>query len=574
MSKYLLVGCILLSLLCFLVGEVEGGRRDICSTGPNKREELKKIHANVQGINATCLVCEVAVTATRLYIDMNNTADKDIAKIIEVFCITLKIEDKNVCVDIVNEFQALFFYLISDRTITADYLCGVIGICPKPVFPGWNVTLTPTPPPTPYPVPNPANPSMYVLHVTDIHVDPLYTPGLTADCGEPICCRPPNPAKEPAAGKWGNYNCDLAPWTYENMLQWIATNLPNISYAVFTGDMPPHDVWIENRTSSLAADTYVLDTFKQYLPKIKLFPAMGNHEAVPVNEFAPRSVGGYWNMSWLYTAISERWANWLPADALTQAEYAGYYTTLTPDGVRIISMNTNLGCNSDDWFLTFPSAESADPDQQLHWLVSTLDSAEKNKEVVYILKHIAPSVDDCGADWYRNYLKIIDRYKNIILGDFAGHTHDDVFTVSYMVNGTTNTSSSVRPVMSTFFAGSCTPYSNENPGFRVLEIDSVTKALIDYTEYYVNLTRANLDGAPTWQMLYKARSAYGLADMSPTSWHKLSLNMGKNQTLLVDYWGRKGKDAYQGTCDQGCLHDTWCELWNPPADAPFSICGL
>jgi len=325
----------------------------------------------------------------------------------------------------------------------------------------------------------------------------------------------------------------------------------------------------------LSVDSYIIDTFQHYLPNMKMFPAMGNHEAVPVNEFAPRSIGGYFNMSWLYTGLAERWADWLPADAVAQVEFAGYYTTLTPDGVRIISLNTNLGCNSDDWFLSFPSSESADPDQQLHWLLSTLDSAEKNNEIVYIIKHIAPSEGDCGTNWWRNYLNIVNRYKNIILGDFAGHTHDDTFTVSYVINGTTNTSSSVVPVVTTFFAGSVTPDTNENPGFRVFEIDSVTKAVLDYTEYYINLTQTNIDGAPSWGILYEARSAYSLPDMSPSSWHQLCLNMGKNQSLLVDYWGRMGKHAFQGgACDDSCLQAAWCDLWNAPADAPFSICGL
>lgn len=48
----------------------------------------------------------------------------------------------------------------------------------------------------------------------------------------------------------------------------------------------------------------------------------------------------------------------------------------------------------------------------------------------YLIKHIAPSNDDCGANWWRNYLNIIDRYKNIIMGDFAGHTHDDVSAIN------------------------------------------------------------------------------------------------------------------------------------------------
>jgi len=132
----------------------------------------------------------------------------------------------------------------------------------------------------------------------------------------------------------------------------------------------------------------------------------------------------------------------------------------------------------------------------------------------------------------------------------------------------------VRPIVTTYFSGSVTPYTDENPGFRVYEIDSVTKAVIDYTEYAINLTLANLQGYPTWQPIYSARSAYSLPDMSPSSWHEVSVRMGTNQTLLYQYWERTGKYSLQGTCDSSCLRNVWCSLWNGPPDTSQSICGL
>ena len=41
--------------------------------------------------------------------------------------------------------------------------------------------------------PQPGSPVIRILHLSDIHVDLAYTPGLTNDCGEPLCCRVPNP---------------------------------------------------------------------------------------------------------------------------------------------------------------------------------------------------------------------------------------------------------------------------------------------------------------------------------------------------------------------------------------------
>lgn len=51
-----------------------------------------------------------------------------------------------------------------------------------------------------------------IVQITDIHVDPYYVPGSSAECGEPLCCRATSgPVKGPgkSAGVWGDYVSDL-----------------------------------------------------------------------------------------------------------------------------------------------------------------------------------------------------------------------------------------------------------------------------------------------------------------------------------------------------------------------------
>jgi hypothetical protein len=73
------------------------------------------------------------------------------------------------------------------------------ALCSRPRQP-------PVKPPVP---PSPSSPRLRVLHISDLHYDPLYTPGLSSQCGEPLCCRPPNgPGVAPhIAGYWGDFNC-------------------------------------------------------------------------------------------------------------------------------------------------------------------------------------------------------------------------------------------------------------------------------------------------------------------------------------------------------------------------------
>lgn len=64
---------------------------------------------------------------------------------------------------------------------------------------------------------NITNAPIKIMHLTDIHYDPLYLPGSNADCYESeICCQRESTLKENGtyvpAGYWGDYHtCDV-PW--------------------------------------------------------------------------------------------------------------------------------------------------------------------------------------------------------------------------------------------------------------------------------------------------------------------------------------------------------------------------
>ena len=71
-----------------------------------------------------------------------------------------------------------------------------------------------------------------VVQVTDLHVDPYYTAGANADCGEPLCCRNSNgmtPSPEKTAGVWGDYrNCDTPIATLRHALKHISDAHSNV----------------------------------------------------------------------------------------------------------------------------------------------------------------------------------------------------------------------------------------------------------------------------------------------------------------------------------------------------------
>jgi hypothetical protein len=68
-----------------------------------------------------------------------------------------------------------------------------------------------------------------ILHLSDIHHEPIYLPGGNAECDAPMCCRsdqglPPTPEAE--AGYWGAFTCDT-PWNvFDETLKQIQTTHP------------------------------------------------------------------------------------------------------------------------------------------------------------------------------------------------------------------------------------------------------------------------------------------------------------------------------------------------------------
>lgn len=122
-----------------------------------------------------------------------------------------------------------------------------------------------------------------VAVITDLHMDWDYTPGMSADCGHYVCCRsesglPHSPDK--AAGKWGDFQCDIPLVTLENMLDYVKNEVkPD---AVFWGgDSISHNVeslTVESNVEVMKNTTQVVVDRLQGLP---IFPTMGNHDTYP-----------------------------------------------------------------------------------------------------------------------------------------------------------------------------------------------------------------------------------------------------------------------------------------------------
>lgn len=92
-------------------------------------------------------------------------------------------------------------------------------------------------------------------------------------------------------------------------------------------------------------------------------------------------------------------------------------------GFRVITLNSNYCARLNIWTLY----RSIDPADHLKWLIKELSMAEEAGDLVHIVGHIPPDNRECSQSWVYNYLRIVERYSEIIVGQFFGHTHYDEF---------------------------------------------------------------------------------------------------------------------------------------------------
>ncbi|KAG0005914.1 hypothetical protein BGZ79_000608 [Entomortierella chlamydospora] len=432
------------------------------------------------------------------------------------------------------------------------------GLCPAPAISSGTLTF-PKPKPHNATAPNPSGTLVDVLHLSDWHVDNEYVTGSEAICGKPTCCRvysdsPATPLR--AAASWGDYNCGTAPKLAEDMVNNIPS-FSNSSFAIMTGDIPPHDIWLENQTTVVPTEAIAFNVMARL--NITMYPNVGNHEAGPTNLFPTLASGG--NISWLYDSLADNWSRWLPQHALDSTKNYGAFTVRPHRGFRIISLNTNF-CYTLNLYL-YAHVSDYDPNGQLQWLITQLQAAEDAGERVWILGHVAPSQTDCIQNWSALYYQVVARYSpHVIAEQFFGHSHYDEFALYYDSDEKTDQSA----IATAWIGPSVTPYVDLNPGFRIYKVDDGSWNIFESFTYIANLSLASTwdatNSTPQWTLEYSARETYGayvpIADNAPLSaswWHNVTTAFQNNDTAFQMYWNLRGKSADKISA---CLNSTSC----------------
>lgn len=527
---------------------------------PNSRE---KSSINVDG-GFSCELCKVFAAVLETFME-KNSSEEEVVKLVRDFCILAKIEDELVCDQIAVEYRqevlTIAYHIFLGQS---EQACAIlVGPTCAPAYDPWqqlwNISVPGNKPPIHHIQPPEAgSPVLRILHLSDIHWDMNYTAGLSNDCGEPICCRPPNKPGNgsSAAGPWGDFHCDLPYQTLISLMQYLSSIRDQFDIVYNTGDLPAHNVWNQTRKQQLFVLNTITSLLKQFLRDKKVYSTFGNHEGVPCNSFPPPNIRdpktGAPALQWLLDGATQAWKQWLSQAAVETFEYAGYYSQKVSDGLRVISLQTNFGNSENFWLLI----NNTDPGHQLEWLVEELLDAERVGDKVHIIGHIPPSQFTHSLGW--NYHSIVNRFESTIAGQFFGHTHKDEFQVFFDDSDKTRATSIVLicPSITT---------DDSNPGFRIYTVDGdypqSSHVVLDYTSYYFNITAANLLNKSIWQQEYSAKDAFGMSSLLPADWADLVERFQQDDALFQQYYRYKYKlHPPTPTCSASCKASTLCSM--------------
>ncbi|XP_052756070.1 acid sphingomyelinase-like phosphodiesterase 3a [Galleria mellonella] len=381
----------------------------------------------------------------------------------------------------------------------------------------------------------------YFWHITDFHYDPLYT---SQGDTRRHCRRADergSSGHHRALGRYGDYSCDSSLELIDSAARYMRTrHSENVEFVLWTGDIIAAR-YTGNEDDKYQAIRNMTDLLSRTFSSHFVFPVLGHLDPAPSAQ------------------LTNLWMHWLPLEALQTFQNGGYYTIeQSHSKLRIVALNTNL--------FSIRESNSLQARNQWEWLDAVLDKATTNKEMVYIVGHAAPGDDDCYAydtsvDANAKYLQTVRRHSRIIAGQFFGHLHADTFRVIYDHD---------RPVSWALLAPSVSPHrdpaGSSNPGLRLYKFDTNNGKVLDYTQYYLDLSAANRNtGAAEWTAEYNLTQYYGLHDVSANSLHNLAdkLRIGTPQeTAVFNKYIRAYNVRHENSdsCDGACAHQHFCAI--------------
>jgi len=384
-------------------------------------------------------------------------------------------------------------------------------------------------------------------------------------------------------GKFGDFSCDSPLSLIESATNFIKkyeeSSIDPADFIIWTGDDTAH------ADESVFTRDEVLDTIEVISAKISsiglpVFPALGNHDIIPKNQFpTPDSWTTY------YQNVADIWNKTLKIekDTLQQFEENGGFYKVDWANFTLLSLNTNLWYKSNHQVQGFN-----DPADQFRWLEHALNSTQTAGKKALIFGHIPPGKFErfyqfCGEEkgcdtnggyhgfhWLspkfnERYLEIIETFSETVSGQLFAHHHTDSFK-AFM------SSDSDAPISWALLAPGVSPMNStlapetgpNNPGLRRFKYEKDTGYIVDYDQFYLNLSKVNSDETDSWELEYSFLDYYSLPELSTQEIANLILDIDSNRTVFEKYYSAntvKFEEATESNCDANCMRYHFCALY-------------
>ncbi|KAJ6527327.1 sphingomyelin phosphodiesterase [Mycena vulgaris] len=468
----------------------------------------------------SCLALLGAFQATAL------TGDDAFITSFTSVCIGLGTSDPDVCAGIIAREGPILAHdlrQISSTGQTAEKLCdALLGMCVTHPINEFTVPL----PKHPKVFKSRGHPTMRVAHLSDVHIDRMYTVGAEANCTKSICCRDfdDSPAVPTVpAGPNGNSHCDST-----------ITLADESEVLDFTGDV------VEGATE-VTTDLKAFGAQMAAKLTAPISPSLGNHDSAPVNAFARTTSNTANNSQFVFDTQSAGWERWIGAPSAFEVDHhSGAYSAKVPGmDLHIISVNTQYWHNQNYW-LYDSDVLQPDPNGIIAFVVDALQAAEDAGDRAWIIGHIPLGKEDTLID-------------------------QDQFEVAYS-NYSEQTAANAVGVG--LIGPALTPTSG-NPAFKMYEIDPDTFEVMDVHVIFTNISEPSFQIRPQWGRYYSVRETYGPLvglspnePLSPAFWHNLTEVFAANETAFQMFNTFISRGGAVTACDapSGCQNTTICDM--------------
>jgi len=103
-----------------------------------------------------------------------------------------------------------------------------------------------------------------------------------------------------------------------------------------------------------------------------------------------------------------------------------------------------------------------------------------------------------------------------------------------------------------------------NPAIRLYHYDRATGDILNYDQYYLNLSAANIGGRANWQLEYKATEAYDINNISAKNLELEVKGFFPSSSETFHQYYKYNKVSYSGKfdCDATCRQGHICAITN------------